>query len=190
MHEELIQLIQEIQTNKKSGLLMAVVKISTQAEVEKGITALTDQPDISFFFKDGILASVISRGIRGGSVESKISAIALITRTQWTATNSSTISVTDKAFGADQLLELLGAKKIEKSALDISKDHARMAIGLALEARGAQVFLQVFGRNGSTALKAIRQRFDPCIDPEEFTKACVAKLAPLIGLDSARSLIG
>jgi hypothetical protein len=189
MHEELIQLIQELQINKKSGLLMAVVKISAQAEAEKGVTALSDHPDFSFFFKEGELATVVSRGLRGGSVKSKIAAIALVTRTQWTATNSSTISVTDQALGTDHLLELLGAKKTEKSALDVSKDRARLAVGLALEARGAQVFLQVFGRNGSSTLKAIRNRFNPSDDPEGFTSACVAELEPLIGMDSAKALM-
>jgi hypothetical protein len=189
MHEELIRLVREIQIQQKSGLLMAIVKISAQAEAEKGVTALSDHSDLSFFFKEGELATVISRGIRGGSVSSKIASIASVTRTQWTATNSSTISVADKPLGTDQLLELLGATKLETSAVDVSNNKARLTLALALEARGKQVFLQVLGREGGATLQGIRNRCDPYNDPDGFTKACVTELEPLIGMDSAKALM-
>jgi hypothetical protein len=189
MHEDLIRAVQEIQTQKKSGLLMTVVKISAQAQADRGISALSEHPDFSFFFKEGELATAISRGVRGGSINSKIACIASVTRTQWTTTNSSTISVADKALGTDQLLELLGARKIEKTALDVSNDKARQAIGLALEARSEQVFLLVLGRNGDAALKAIRTRYDPCHDADGFTKACITELEPLVGMESAKALM-
>jgi hypothetical protein len=51
MHEELIRLVREIQTQQKSGLLMAIVIISAQAEADKGIAALSNHSDFSFFFK-------------------------------------------------------------------------------------------------------------------------------------------
>jgi hypothetical protein len=189
MHEELIRLVREIQTQQKSGLLMAIVKISAQAEADKGIVALSNQSDFSFFFKEGELATAISRGIRGGSINSKIASIASITRTQWTATSSSTITVVDKPFGTDQLLELLGAKKVERAAADISNGKARQALGLALEARSKQVFLQVLGRDGGAALKGIRNRCDPYNDAAGFTGACIAELEPLIGMESAKALM-
>jgi hypothetical protein len=189
MHEELIRVVQEIQTQKQSGLLMAVVKISAQAQAGNDVTAVSNHADFSFFFKEGELATVISRGIRGGSVISKIAAIASITRTQWTATNSSTISVADKPLGTDHLLELLGARKIEKALVDGGNDNARRAIGLALEVRSKQVFLQVLGRSGDAARKGIRSRCDPYQDADGFTSACVAELEPLIGMDSAKALM-
>jgi hypothetical protein len=189
MHEELIRIVQEIQAQKMSGLLMAIVKISAQAETDKGVTAVSNHSDFSFFFKEGELITAISRGIRGGSINSKIASIASVTRTQWTATNSSTIGAADKPLGTDQLLELLGAEKIEKTAADISNEKARQAIGLALEARSKQVFLQVLGRDGGAALQAIRSRCDPCNDPNGFTNACVTELAPLVGTDSAKALM-
>jgi hypothetical protein len=189
MHQELIRIVQEIQTQKKSGLLMAVVNISAQAQADNDVTAISNHADFSLFFKEGELATVISRGIRGGSVNSKITSIASITRTQWTATNSSTIIAADEPLGTDRLLELLGAEKIEKIAIDIGIDNARQAIGLALEARSKQVFLQVLGRSGDAALKGIRNRCDPYTDADGFTSACVAELEPLIGIDSARALM-
>jgi hypothetical protein len=189
MHEDLIRVVQEIQTQEKSGLLMAVVKISAQAQADNGTTTLSDHADFSFFFKEGELATVISRGIRGASVNSKIASIASITRTQWTTTNSSTIIAADEPFGTDHLLELLGAKKIEKPAVDASSDKARQAMGLGLEARSEQVFLQVLGRSGDAALKGIRSRCDPYTDAAGFTSACVAELEPLIGMESAKALM-
>jgi hypothetical protein len=190
MHEEIIRIVQEIQAQKKSGLLMAVVKISAQAQADNDITVLSDHADFSFFFKEGELATVISRGIRGGSVNSKITSIASITRTQWTATNSGTITAVDKPFGTDQLLELLGAEKIEKTAVDVSNDKVRLAMGQALEARSEEVFLQVFGRKGGIALRGILNRCDPYNDADGFTSACVAELEPLVGIDSAKALMG
>jgi hypothetical protein len=193
MHEELIRLVQEIQAHKKSGLLMAVVQISAQAQADNDISALSAHPDFSFFFKEGVLAAVVSRGIRGGSVNSKIASIASITRTQWMATNSSTISSTmtaaDEPLGTDKLLELLGAKKLEKIALEVRKDKARLALGLELDARSEEVFLQVLGRNGDAALKRIRNHCNPCNDPDGFTKACVTELEPLVGTEGARALM-
>jgi hypothetical protein len=187
MHEELVRIVQEIQTKSRSGLLMAVVKISAQSQADIDVSA---HSDFSFFFKEGELTTVITRGIRGGSLDSKITSIASITRTQWTATSSSTITVADQPFGTNHLLMLLGAKIIERTASDASHDQVRLAAGLALEARTEKVFLNVLGRSGSATLKGIRSRFDPSTDPDGFTSACVAELEPLIGLDSAKALLG
>lgn len=110
------------------------------------------------------------------------------------ATNSSTISSTitdaDKPLETDQLLELLGAKKLERIAVEASIEKARLAIGLELDARSEDVFLQVLGRNnGDAALKRIRDRCNPRNDPDGFTKACVTELEPLIGTEGARALM-
>jgi hypothetical protein len=95
----------------------------------------------------------------------------------------------DKLFGTDQLLELLGAKKVDRSVADVSNDKTRQALGLALEARSKQVFLQVLGRDGGVALKGILNRCDPYNDAAGFTSACVAELEPLIGMESAKALM-
>jgi hypothetical protein len=187
MHEDLVRIVQEIQTKSRSGLLMAVVKISAQSQADIDASA---HSDFSFFFKEGELATVITRGIRGGSIDSKITAIASITRTQWTATSPSTITVAEQPFGTDQLLRLLGAKIIEKPAVDASYQQARLAAGRDLNAQSEKVFLQVLGSNGIATLKSICNRFDPCIDPVGFTSACIAELEPLIGKESAKAMLG
>jgi hypothetical protein len=182
MRHELIQHIQDIQAQRKSGLLMAVAQVAES----DGVIITSVSAHFSFFFREGQLATVLCRGSRGSAI-SKITAMTDITRVQFTETSASTISVDDKQVGTAELLEMLGAQAIPEAAIHEAQD--RVDAGRALKSIGEKVFVQVFGGAGKAMLRGIGTRHDPIRDPAGFFDACVAELSPLVGPQSAKDMM-
>lgn len=189
MKNKLIQEIQEVQNQRKSGLLLTVVTISAQADANPAISVLVKQPEFSFFFKDGALASIMCRGIQGGAAIARAAYIEAVIRTNWTAIQTNAIPLMDPQLSTEMLLDVLGAAKRQPTpALSngsaISAD-AVMDLQMHIEA----VFTQVMGPRGAGVLKNIHGRFNPHLDRNGFIQACVAELTPLLGRQNAKSML-
>ena len=187
MRNELIRHIQDIEAQRKSGLLMAV----TQVAESDGVSTTPVSAHFSFFFKEGVFATVLCRGTRGGPAISKITTITAVTRVQFTATSAGTITVADNQVATAQLLVMLGAQAVPAAERAAAKRAAqdRVDAGQALNSRGEKVFGQVFGRAGKAMVKSICARHDPVADPAGFLKACVAELSSLVGPQSAKDMM-
>jgi hypothetical protein len=182
----LIRTIQDIQTRKKSGLLMTT---ACAGEASKDLPEAAITGHFSFFFKEGVLATVLCRGMGMGPAISRVASITSVIKTQWTATNASTITISDDQVSTDRLLELLGAQKLDLLVEDLHKDQLKATAASALETRSQKIFLQVLGSAGEAALDAVRTRCDPKMNPEGFKVACVAELTPIVGLKTAQALL-
>lgn len=187
MRNELIRHVQDIEAQRKSGLLMAVAQV---AEAD-GVSTAPVSAHFSFFFKEGVFAAVLCRGTRGGSAILKITTITAVTRVQFTATSASTITVTDNQVSTAQLLVMLGAQAVPAAEQAAAKRAAqdRLDAGHALKSRGEKVFGQVFGGAGKAMLQSIGTRHDPVGDPAGFLKACLAELSSLVGPQSAKDMM-
>lgn len=186
MHAELINMILDIQSQKKSGLLMATAE---SRQPGSDIAGGPETGHFSFFFKEGHLATVLCRGMGVGLAISRVPSIGKVTKTQWTSTNPGTITISDDQVGTDRLLELLGASKTAIAEADVRRNEATSATASALESRTQKVFLKVMGGAGESCLDGIRAKFNPKDDPEGFTAACVAELQLIVGLKTAQSLL-
>lgn len=190
MRNELIQHIQDIEAQKKSGLLMAVTQVTETDSVSTSATPVIAH--FSFFFKEGVFATALCRGARGGPAISKIPAITAVTRVQFTATSPGTITVADKQVTTAQLLVMLGAQAVpaaDQRAAEIREAQTRADAGQALKSTGEKVFGKVFGRAGKAMLQDVAARHDPARDPAGFLKACIAELSVLVGPQSAQDMM-
>lgn len=187
MRHELIQHIQDIQAQKKSGLLMAMTQV---ADLE-GMSATPVNAHFSFFFKEGVLATVLCRGAQSGSAMSKIPSITGVTRVQFTVTSASTITVAKNQVDTAQLLEMLGAQAVSAAdqASATREAQNRVDTGQELKARGQKVFGQIFGGAAKSLLDSIGTCHDPANDPAGFLEACIAELSPLVGQQSAKDMM-
>jgi hypothetical protein len=182
MVDVLLKAMEETQAQKKSGLLMALVQLT-------GSTDATRPPDadLSFFFKNGELSSIVNRGTQGIALTALLPMISKVVRTQWVAMSPAMIPAGDAPLSVDEILELMGRKKAPAaSAVPASRNRDK---AVELEHRAEQVFMQFMGRNGAATLYKIRNQYDPHVDVDGYVNACVAQLEPLIGKDSALKMI-
>ncbi len=188
MTDELLKAIDEAQAQKKSGLLMALVQLKGQTDAARPPDA-----DLSFFFKNGELSSIVNRGTKGIALVALIPMISDVVRIQWVAMSPAMIPAGDAPLSADEILQLMGKKKAPPAAAPAAAGGAASSLShdkaVELEHRAEQVFTQFMGRNGIVALQKIRSQYDPHVDADGYVKACVAQLEPLIGKDSALSMI-
>lgn len=111
MKSKLIQEVLDVRDQRKSGLLLAVTTISADADADPAIRVVIQQPEFSFFFKNGALASVMCRGIQGGTVIARAGYIAAVVRTQWTPIAGNAIPMIDTQLSTPLLLAALGASQ-------------------------------------------------------------------------------
>ncbi len=186
MRTALIRTILEIQSQKKSGLLMVT---GHAGDAGRDLPGSITTGHFSFFFKEGNLATVLCRGLGVGPAISRVVQITTVLKTQWMATNAGTITVSDDQVSTNRLLELLGAQAADLLVEDLRGDQLKSTAGAAVETRSQKIFLQVLGSAGQAALDAIRTRCDPKVNPNGFMAACVAELEPIVGLKTAKSLL-
>jgi hypothetical protein len=191
MREELVNIIRNIQDQRKSGLLRSVVEISQEAILHASVTVTSKNPDFSFFFKDGELAFVICRGIIGGTPLSRVAYIGSVVNHQWMPSNASTITATDTELRTDALLKLMGADAYTVSPNAATVEIAQVADANVLKqlARCKTVFNEVMGTRAEAALAAISARYDPHTNVAAFTAACATQLEPLLGKATAVAML-
>jgi hypothetical protein len=190
MVDVLLKAMEETQAQKKSGLLMALVQLTGTTDAARPPDA-----DLSFFFKNGELSSMVNRGTQGVALTALLPMISKVVRTQWVAMVPAMIPAGDAPLSVDEILELMGRKKAPAAstaparAADAAITSRTSDKAVELEHRAEQVFMQFMGRNGAATLQKIRNQYDPHVDEDGYVKACVAQLEPLIGKDSALKMI-
>lgn len=191
MKNKLIQEVLDVRDQRKSGLLLAVTTISADADADSAIRVLIQQPEFSFFFKNGGLASVMCRGIQGGTVIARSGYIGSVIRTQWTAIEGNAIPMIDTQLSTRLLLAALGVPEVTLAQTSTFTGNGPSDADAAMELRrhSEAVFQQILGSQGAAILKDIHARFNPHLDRKGFVQACVAELAPLLGHENARSLM-
>jgi hypothetical protein len=190
MAAALVQLVEDIFAQSKSGLLMATVRVKNAPT--PALPTGEEILDFIFLFNQGQLAEVRVKTLSGAEALAKVTGITSLVGSRWTQTNAASVSMTNNALSTGQLLIQLGATQLKATAPAASASTKPSfatdpAAALAAHARG--VFVRVLGKNSGSTLDDIIKHHNPSTDPEGFFNACIAQLEPMVGKQGAIDML-